>query len=91
MMAGVVDFILPPENMALDEIKKKVYDYKDRIEKEGREFNLNTLREKWFGQDRNTRAYLRLWDWVFLVWRDLYGKVCTESQHLQNIRLQKKF
>ena len=47
-------------NMALDEIKRKVYDYKERIEKEQREFNIRTLREKWFGQDRNTRTLLEV-------------------------------
>jgi integrase-like protein len=45
-------------NMELDEIRKKVYDYKDRIQKEGREFSVRTLREKWFGQDRDTRTLL---------------------------------
>lgn len=45
-------------NMALDEIRRKVYEYQDRIYKEQREFNVNTLREKWFGRDRNTRTLL---------------------------------
>lgn len=45
-------------NMKLDEIRKKVYDYKERNQKEGREFNVRTLREKWFGQDRDTRTLL---------------------------------
>jgi hypothetical protein len=47
-------------NMALDEIRKKVYDYRDRIQKEGRHLNVNTLREKWFGQDRNSRTLLEV-------------------------------
>jgi len=47
-------------NMALDEIKRKVYEYKERIEKENREFSVSTLREKWFGQDRNTRTLLEV-------------------------------
>ncbi|MFT3949151.1 MAG: site-specific integrase [Agriterribacter sp.] len=47
-------------NMALDEIRRKVYEYRDRIYKEQREFNVNTLREKWFGQDRNTRTLLEV-------------------------------
>ncbi len=47
-------------NMTLDEIKKKVYEYKDRIQKERREFSVSTLREKWFGQDRNTRTLLEV-------------------------------
>lgn len=45
-------------NMALDEIRRQVYDYKERIEKEGRMFSVQTLREKWFGQDRNLRTLL---------------------------------
>lgn len=47
-------------NMALDEIRRKVYEFRDRIYKEQREFNVNTLREKWFGQDRNTRTLLEV-------------------------------
>ncbi|HKZ64790.1 MAG TPA: site-specific integrase [Chitinophagaceae bacterium] len=47
-------------NMSLDEIKRKVYDYKDRIQREHREFNVHTLREKWFGRDRNTRTLLEV-------------------------------
>ncbi|MCC7159527.1 MAG: hypothetical protein IT281_08315 [Ignavibacteria bacterium] len=47
-------------NIELDEIKRKVYEYRDRIYKEQREFNVNTLREKWFGQDRNTRTLLEV-------------------------------
>jgi len=47
-------------NMALDEMKRKVYEYKDRIQKEHREFSVHTLREKWFGQDRNTRTLLEV-------------------------------
>jgi len=45
-------------NIALDEIRKKVYDYKEQILKEGRQFSVRTLREKWFGQDRDTRTLL---------------------------------
>lgn len=41
-------------------IKRKVYEYKDRIQKEQREFKVTTLREKWFGQDRNTRTLLEV-------------------------------
>lgn len=47
-------------NMALDEIKRKVYEYKDRIQKEHWEFSVHTLLEKWFGQDRNTRTLLEV-------------------------------
>lgn len=45
-------------NMALDEIRRQVYDYKERIEKEGRQLSVQTLREKWFGQNRNTCTLL---------------------------------
>lgn len=46
--------------MTLDEMKRKVYEYKDCIQKEHREFSVHTLREKWFGQDRNTRTLLEV-------------------------------
>lgn len=45
-------------NMALDEIKRKVYEYKERILLENRDFTVDSLREKWFGQDRNKRTLL---------------------------------
>lgn len=45
-------------NISLDEIKKRVYDHRDTIRKEQRDFTVNTLREKWFGQDRNCRTLL---------------------------------
>jgi len=45
-------------NMELDVIRKRVYDYRDRIIVEKREFTVNTLREKWFGEDRNKRTLL---------------------------------
>src|SRR5687767_4375079 len=35
-------------NMALDLVKKRVYDYKERIRLEERDFTVNALREKWF-------------------------------------------
>lgn len=45
-------------NTALDLIKKQVYDYKDKILTEHRRFTVDTLREKWFGEDRNQRTLL---------------------------------
>lgn len=45
-------------NMALDEVRKKVYEYKGQILIENRNFTVNTLREKWFGEDRNKRTLL---------------------------------
>jgi hypothetical protein len=45
-------------NTALDLVKKQVYDYKERIKIERRDFTVNSLREKWFGKDRNTRTLL---------------------------------
>jgi len=45
-------------NMALDEIKKKVYDYKELILSQNRELTVNALREKWFGEDQNNRTLL---------------------------------
>jgi hypothetical protein len=45
-------------NMALDEIRKKVYDYKERILSQNKELTVNALREKWFGEDQNNRTLL---------------------------------
>ena len=45
-------------NMELDVVRKRVYDYRDRILIENREFTVDTLREKWFGEDRNKRTLL---------------------------------
>jgi site-specific recombinase XerD len=45
-------------NMALDVIRKQVYDYKEQIIFENRDFTVDTLREKWFGEDRNKRTLL---------------------------------
>jgi hypothetical protein len=42
-------------NTALDLARKKIYDYRERIRIEERDFTVNSLREKWFGQDRNTQ------------------------------------
>ena len=61
-------------NMVLDEIKRKVYDYKERIEKEQREFSVQTLREKWFGQDRNTRTLLEVFRLSILDFEKLVAK-----------------
>lgn len=66
-------------NMALDVIKKRVYDYKDRIHIENRDFTVNTLREKWFGEDRNKRTLLGVFrlsimDLEKLVIRGIYQK-----------------
>ena len=45
-------------NMALNEIRKRVYDYKQLILSQNRELTVNTLREKWFGVDKNNRTLL---------------------------------
>ena len=81
-------------NMDLDEIRKKVYDYKERIQKEGRQFSVRTLREKWFGQDRDTRTLLEsvklsLLDFEKLVAKGVYKestltKYRTMEKHLIN-------
>src|SRR5205823_68559 len=43
-------------NMALDEIKMRVYQIKERILLENRNFSIDSMREKWFGEDRNKRT-----------------------------------
>lgn len=45
-------------NMALDEIRRRVYEYKERISFEKRNFTINTLREKWFGEDSDKRTLM---------------------------------
>ena len=45
-------------NMALDLIKKRVYEYKEQLYIENRDFTVNSLREKWYDEDRNKRTLL---------------------------------
>jgi site-specific recombinase XerD len=66
-------------NMALDLIKKRVYEYMERILFENRNFTANTLREKWFGQDRDKRSLLGIFrlsimDLEKLVAKGLYRR-----------------
>ncbi|HKO81333.1 MAG TPA: Arm DNA-binding domain-containing protein [Chitinophagaceae bacterium] len=66
-------------NMALDEIKRKVYEYRERILLENRDFTIDSLREKWFGQDRNKRTLLSVFrssimDLEKLVTKGVYRK-----------------
>ena len=66
-------------NIALDEIKKRVYDYKERILFENRNFSVNALREKWFGEDQNKRTLLGVFrlsimDLEKLVLKGIYKK-----------------
>jgi integrase len=80
-------------NMALDMIKKKVYDYRDQLYKENREFTVNSLREKWYGQDRNKRTLLslfrsRVMDFEKLVQKGIFQKSTivkykTTERHLK--------
>jgi hypothetical protein len=39
-------------NMALDMITKKVYEYREQLYFENRDFTVSSLREKWFGEDK---------------------------------------
>ncbi len=66
-------------NMELDLIKKRVYDYRERILIENKEFTVNALPEKWFGEDRNKRTLLgvsrlSILDLEKLVAKGLYKK-----------------
>src|SRR5450432_4701993 len=45
-------------NSELDLIKKQVDDYQERIIIENRYFSVDSLREKWFGEDRRKRTLL---------------------------------
>jgi site-specific recombinase XerD len=81
-------------NMALDVIRKQVYDYKDRILFENRIFSVDTLREKWFGENRNERTLLevfrqRILDLEKLVAKGQYQKSTlvkyrTTERHLRD-------
>jgi integrase len=66
-------------NMALDLIIKDVYEYIDQLYAENRELTVNSLREKWFGQDRNKRTLLgvfrsKIMDFEKLVEKGVYKK-----------------
>jgi len=45
-------------NTSLDLIRSRIYKYKKGIIDEGREFNITTLHEKWYGQDRKKRTLM---------------------------------
>jgi len=77
-------------NMVLDEIKRKVYDYKERIEKEQREFSVQTLREKWFGQDRNTRTLLEVFRLSILDFEKLVAKGIYKQSTLTKYKTTEK-
>lgn len=77
-------------NMELDEIRKKVYDYKERIQKEGREFSVRTLREKWFGQDRDTRTLLEVVRLNLLDLEKQVGKGIYKKSTLTKYRTMEK-
>jgi hypothetical protein len=66
-------------NMALDEIRKRVYDYKERIFYENKKLTVNTLREKWFGEKQENRTLLNvmrlsIMDLEKLVTKRIYKK-----------------
>lgn len=81
-------------NMALDMLTKKVYDYRDQLYKENRDFTVNSLREKWFGQDRSKRTLLglfraRVMDFEKLIQKGIYQKSTvtkykTTERHLKD-------
>jgi hypothetical protein len=65
--------------MALDIIKNKVYEFKNQLSIENRDFTVNSLRERWFGQDRNTRTLIEVFrskilDIEKLVAKGIYRK-----------------
>jgi site-specific recombinase XerD len=79
-------------NIALDLIRKQVYDYRAQVLSENRRFTVDTLREKWFGEDRNDRTLLGVFrlsilDLEKLVNKGLYRrstlvKYQTTEKHL---------
>ncbi|MEJ7736985.1 MAG: site-specific integrase [Chitinophagaceae bacterium] len=66
-------------NMALDLIRSKVYEYKGQLSIENRNFTVDSLRESWLGQDRNTRTLMgviasKILDIEKLVAKGVYKK-----------------
>jgi Phage integrase SAM-like domain/Arm DNA-binding domain len=61
-------------NMALDLIKKQIYEYMDRILYENRTFSVDTLKEKWFGENRNERTLLGVFRLSILDFEKLVAK-----------------
>jgi len=92
-VAGKSDSALDT-NMALDEIKSRVYEIKKRILSENRNLSIDSFREKWFGEDRNKRTLLGVFrlsilDLEKLVAKGIYKKstltkYLTTERHLIN-------
>jgi hypothetical protein len=66
-------------NMALDEKRKRVYDFKESIAYENKKLTVNTLREKWFGEEHSSRTLLSvirssIMDLEKLVAKGIYKK-----------------
>jgi len=66
-------------NMALDLIRSKVYEYKGQMIIENRNLTVDSLRERWLGQDRNTRTLMgviasKILDIEKLVAKGIYKK-----------------
>ena len=80
-------------NMALDMITKQVYEYREQLYVENRDLTVNSLREKWFGEDKNKRTLLgvfrsRVMDFEKLVLKGIYQKSTlvkykTTERHLK--------
>ena len=81
-------------NTDLALIRSRIYEYKKSIIDEGREFNVTTLHEKWYGQDRKKRTLLgvvrlSILDLQKLVEKGIYKrstitKYLTTERHLSN-------
>jgi site-specific recombinase XerD len=77
-------------NMALDLIKKQVYDYKEQIISEARDFTVSALREKWFGEDRDSRTLLGVFRSSILELEKLVAKGRYKSSTLTKYRTTEK-
>jgi integrase len=77
-------------NMALDLIKKQVYDYKEQIISEARDFTVSALREKWFGEDRDSRTLLGVFRSSILELEKLVAKGRYKRSTLTKYRTTEK-
>lgn len=68
-------------NIALDLFKKKVYEYKEQLYIETRDFAVNSLREKWYGEDRNKCTLFGVFRSRIMDFEKFVAKEYTANRH----------
>jgi len=71
-------------------LKKRVYEYEEQILFENRNFTVNTLREKWFGEDRNTRTLLGVFRLKIIEFEKLVDKGIYKKSTLVKYKTTEK-